>query len=92
MDTQKRALLAKMGALVSTLNETDWMPRSMLYLALGCDLEQAETVERIAVKAGYVEATSTTLKITDEGRRFAVDLEAAIAAAKATDEVLGGAS
>lgn len=67
-----------MCGLVMTLAETEWMPRSTLYIAIGCDLQEALAVERVAVKAGYVETSSTVIKITDDGRALARKLEAEV--------------
>lgn len=89
MDEKKKKVLTAMVALLAALAETEgWMPRSMLYVAVGCDINVSELAIQIAQRAGYVEVTSVTVSITEEGRRKAREIEEAIAVAKATEEAL----
>lgn len=75
MDNEKVTAIASIAATLMTLEQTDgWMPRSMLYLALGSSLERATRVEQICQKAGYIEVTPTVIKLTEDGRAVARDL------------------
>jgi hypothetical protein len=51
--------LADMGARV---------PKAPIYLAMGMNIDDYQTVETIMLKAGLVTATTETLTLTDAGR------------------------
>jgi len=86
MDKRSRMVLAGMVALVTTLAESPegWMPKSMLYVAMGTDLGLSESAIRIAENAGYVTTSSITVTITNEGRQKAAEIERELARVGAT--------
>lgn len=77
----KNDLLARIAALVSTLNEEPggMAPASLLYLALGMDMRSYSVVSDLAAQAGLVEKTSQTLTITPKGRELARKMDALMA-------------
>ena len=84
MDEKQKRVLAGMVAMLTALEETDgWMPRSMLYVAMGADLRASELAIEVAQRAGYVESNSMTVTITAEGRRKAQEINAVLKAASA---------
>ena len=78
----KEMLLTRIAAIVSTLNETDGSPESMLYIFCEMDMHAYETIRDVLVRAGYVTIKGNYVTLTTLGKETAVKLDAAIAAKK----------
>lgn len=67
----KKELLLRVAAILTTLNESDWSPETMLYLGTGSNLDEWMQVKFLLVSSGMVTAQHDTLAITDKGRELA---------------------
>jgi len=75
----KKDLIVKLALIVSALGETDEgqsVPASTIYLALGCDLSQYNTLASVGEKIGWLKVTSRTVALTAAGRAKAKELQA----------------
>ena len=82
LNESEMRIVAALAAMVTTLAEDDggWMPRSVLYIALGCDINISERAINAAEKVGWVAADSETVRITQQGRAKAAAITAAMGA------------
>jgi hypothetical protein len=76
----RQQIIVDVAAVLSTLLE---MPdftgiASMVYLALGADMERYRLVSRVMAQAGWVDVTAKTIKLTDAGVLKARAVNAAV--------------
>lgn len=65
----------RVAALVYALkDERENVPRSMLYMALGWDLDTYYVVEAMAAELGFLVHTAETIRITTKGQELALKL------------------
>lgn len=80
MNEASKRLVVKLAMIVSTLGETtepgQAIPASMIYLALGSDLEEYNVIARMGEKVGWLTTTPETVKLTDAGRVKAREFQA----------------
>lgn len=69
-------------AILTTLAETNGSPSSMIYLALGMDLNLWNLIAGIMVKGGLVTITNHFVTLTPKGREMANQIEAKLASLK----------
>ena len=74
----KKQLIVNLACLLSSLLEADGMPipASMIYLALGANLEEYNIVARAGERAGWLTVTSTTVALTEAGTVKAKEFQA----------------
>ena len=75
----KKDLIVKLALIVSALGETangQSVPASTIYLALGCDLGQYNTIARVGESVGWLKVTGQTVALTAAGREKAKELQA----------------
>ena len=58
-------------AILTTLNEVAFAPESMIYLAIGADLEKWETLKALLCSGGLATSEGHAMRITDKGRAMA---------------------
>lgn len=81
MDEKQRTLLVRIAAILTTLEESGgWIPRTMFYVALECDMSAVEEVEGVLVRAGYVTVSPDVYRLTDDGREAALAIKKETAA------------
>lgn len=80
----KNEFNARAAAALTTLAETEggWSPRTHLMLGLKLELNEYTLFESVLVRAGMVTTTKEVVTITQDGRRLAAEIEAAIAKKK----------
>ena len=74
----KNLLLTRVAAIVTTLEETNGTPESMLYIFCDMDMSAYEIVRDILVKANLVTIKGHYVTLTNEGKSMAQRLNAAI--------------
>ena len=74
----KNLLLTRIAAIVTTLDETNGSPESMLYIFCEMNMNDYEMIRDILVKAGYVTIKGNYVTLTLEGKETAIKLNAAI--------------
>jgi hypothetical protein len=67
VDQIKQDVMSILMALAETSDGLP-IPRTMIYMALGCDLARYERAERFLIKARMVKATSETVRLTARGQ------------------------
>lgn len=83
MSPSEMRILAGLAAMITTLAEVDggWMPKSMLYIAMGSDFDASERAIAIAQKQGWVTSSSIVVTLTELGRRKADAISSAMVGA-----------
>lgn len=80
MNEHGKRLVVKLAMIVSTLGEStnpgESVPASTIYLALGADLEEYNTLARMGERVGWLTTTPETVTLTDKGRAKAREFQA----------------
>ena len=66
------------AVIVTTLAEVDGSPESMLYLAIGADLEYWNTIKYALVSTDLIHEEYNFVTITDKGRALADKINSAM--------------
>ena len=74
----KDVLLARIAAIVTTLEETNGSPESMLYIFCEMNIQDYELIRDVLVKAGYVTIKGNYVTLTEAGKETAAKLNAVI--------------
>ncbi len=80
MYMDKNVLLTRIAAIVTTLEETDGTPESMLYIFCDMNMGDYEVIRNVLVKAGYVTIKGNYVTLTETGREIACKLNKVIGA------------
>ena len=75
----KYVLLTRIAAIITTLDETNGSPESMLYIFCGMDMQAYEAIRDILVEANLVTIKGHYVTLTSEGKITAAKINAAIA-------------
>lgn len=67
-------------AILTTLNEVDFAPESMIYLAIGADLSKWQSLKGMLCAAGLATSEHYAMRITAKGRELAAKINALVAA------------
>jgi hypothetical protein len=67
-------------AILTTLNEVEFAPESMIYLAIGADMGKWETLKYMLVSARLATSEDSAMRITPRGRELAEKINAMVAA------------
>lgn len=78
----KNTLMARIAAIVSTLNETSGSPESMLYIFCEMNMDDYQTIRGILVKSNWVTVKGNYVTITESGRGIARQIDSVIKAGK----------
>ncbi len=72
----EREVKVALAAILTTALETEpaSFPESMAYIALECDMHKWEMVKAILLKANFATFAGSQIKLTDAGRKCAVEL------------------
>jgi len=70
--------IAKIAAIVTTLNETDGAPESMLYIFLDMNMDEWQTMRHLLVSNGLITIKGNYATLTDKGRELAQKLNEAL--------------
>jgi len=71
--------LAKIAAVIATLDETNGSPESMLYIFFDMNMDLWSSVRSILVKGELVTIKGNYVTLTEKGRQIAKRLNKAIA-------------
>lgn len=74
----KNTLLTRLAAVVTTLDETNGTPESMLYIFCDMDMQAYEILRNVLVKADLVTIRGNYVTLTQNGKETAQKLNAAI--------------
>ena len=74
----KDVLLTRIAAIVTTLEETNGSPESMLYIFCEVNMNDYQMIRGILVKAGYVTIRGNYVTLTQSSKETAARLNAAI--------------
>lgn len=74
----KKTLLTRIAAIVSTLAETNGSPESMLYIFCDMNMEAWQTIRHVLVTAGLVVIKGNYVTLTPEGLKTANELNEVI--------------
>ena len=74
----KDVLLTRIAAIVTTLEETNGSPESMLYIFCEMNIQDYELIRDVLVKAGYVTIKGNYVTLTEAGKETAAKLNAVI--------------
>ena len=74
----KMDCLTRIAAIVTALDETNGSPESMLYIFCNMDMHAYETIRDILIKANLVTIKGHYVTLTEEGKKTAQKLNAAI--------------
>lgn len=72
-------LVRNLAAVLSALNGTEGAPESILYVALGSNLETWGIVRNAGVSLGWIECRSNYVTLTDAGKSKADAINAILA-------------
>ncbi len=79
----KKEIFTDIAAVVTTLADLDTdAPESMLYLAMGSNMERYETIKHLLVVSDLVTVKGHRVALTAKGRETAAKLNEALAFAK----------
>jgi hypothetical protein len=67
-------------AILPTLNEVDYAPESMIYLAIGADAGKWEVLKVLLCSSGLATSENYAMRITAKGRELAAKINAFVAA------------
>ena len=70
--------IAKIAAIVTTLNETDGAPESMLYIFLDMNMDEWQTMRHLLVSNGLITIKGNYVTLTEQGKETARKLNKAI--------------
>jgi hypothetical protein len=76
----REKLNALLCAIISTLAEVEYSPESTLYLGIGSDLEDWNTVKSVLLAGELATVENYTVRITQKGRDLAAKVNAFVAA------------
>lgn len=79
---EKNQVLKLVAAVITTVDEVNFAPESMVYLGLGVNLDQWYTIKGMMTGAGLVTAQYDTLTITPAGHALAQKINAAMEGVK----------
>lgn len=82
MTTPRQQLLVYVSAILTTLYEVspdEPVAASSLYLALGMNMSDYTFVRDMLVDCKWATATPSTIKLTNEGKSKAIEINAALA-------------
>lgn len=71
-------LISDVCGVLSTLAAVDDVPASMVYLALGSDIDRYNAVSDFLVKVGWVKLSNNLMNVTDRGRELADKIDAMV--------------
>ncbi len=71
--------LAKIAAVISTLNETNGSPESMLYIFFDMNMDAWLDVRRALLTSGVINVKGHYVTLTEKGRKLATDIDKAVA-------------
>lgn len=72
-------LVRNLAAVLSTLNGTEGAPESVLYTALGSNLETWSAVRNAGVSLGWIKCRAHYVTLTDAGKSKADAIDALLA-------------
>ena len=75
----ERELTVAIAAVLTTALEVQPCPESMVYLALGSDMEKWETVRGVLTRAGWVTISGHSIGLTPKGMELAEKCQMAVA-------------
>lgn len=74
----KDLIMTRVAAIVSTLNETNGSPESMLYIFCEMNMDDYQTIKQILVSAGFVSVKSNYITLTAKGKEIAIKLDSVL--------------
>lgn len=76
----KRELLIRVAAILTTLAETNGSPESMLYVAVaGMNITDWQAIRNTMIASGWIKVSAHYVTLTDSGRKIATEINAALA-------------
>jgi hypothetical protein len=85
MTTMSRnELLVKVAAILSTLEETNGSPESMLYIFCDMNMDKWQYLRSILLSANFIQIRGHFVTLTEDGRIKANTINQAIAQVKAS--------
>ena len=74
----KNELMTRIAAIVSTLNETNGAPESMLYIFCNMDMNDWSIIKDVLIRSGMMTCKGHYCRLTDSGIETAKKLDAVI--------------
>lgn len=78
MAMSKDVVLTRVAAIVTTLDEMDGSPESMLYIFCEMNMDDYQMIRDILVKAGFVTINGNYVTLTASGKETAKKLNVAL--------------
>lgn len=74
----KDVLLTRIAAIVTTLDETNGSPESMLYIFCEMNLEDWHTIKQMLISSGLMKCSGFYCSLTEKGKETAKQINSVI--------------
>ena len=72
-------MIAKIASILSTLNETNGSPESMLYIFFDMDMDLWSRVRAVLIESELITIKGNYVTLTEKGRETAIKIDKAVA-------------